>query len=72
MLRTTDAIQCNMQLVNSDDSYRLKDAVAYVEVNATVQVKPLFLALPLFADVESNPKDDSNWYTIKYKGIKGY
>ena len=72
LLRTADAIQCNMQLVNSDDSYRLKDAVAYVEVNATVQVKPLFLALPIFADVESNPKDDSNWYTIKYKGIKGY
>lgn len=72
LLRTADAIQCNMQLINSDESYRLKNAVAYVEVNATVQVKPLFLALPIFADVESNPKDDSNWYTIKYKGIKGY
>ncbi|MEN2774828.1 DUF5702 domain-containing protein [Acetivibrio clariflavus] len=72
LLRTADVIQCNMQLIQSDESYRLKNAVAYVEVNATVQVKPLFLALPLFADVESNPKDDSNWYTIKYKGIKGY
>jgi len=43
MLRTTDAIQCNMQLVNSDDSYRLKDAVAYVEVNATVHVECVVL-----------------------------
>ena len=72
LLRTADVIQCNMQLTQSDESYRLRNSVAYVEVNATVQVKPLFLALPLFADVESNPKDDSNWYTIKYNGIKGY
>lgn len=72
LLRTADVIQCNMQQQRKDDSYRLKKAVTYVETSATVQVKPLLLPLPLFADVEANPKNDSNWYTIKYKGIKGY
>ncbi len=72
LLRTADVIQCNMQHQKKEDAYRLKKSVTYVETTATVQVKPLLLALPLFAKVESNPKDNSRWYTIEYEGIKGY
>ena len=70
LLRTADVVQCNMQLQKED--FNMKNSVVYVETTATVQVKPLLLALPLFEGIEKNPKDSTNWYTIKYKGIKGY
>lgn len=54
------------------DGYKLSDAAAYVEISAKIQVKPTLLALPIFADVHKNPLDNTNWYTIDYKGIAGY
>ncbi len=52
--------------------FELQNSAAYVKLTATIQVKPTLLALPIFADVESNPVDNSNWYTITYTGIAGY
>lgn len=73
LLRTADVVQCNMQLLKNDYAdFNMKNSVVYVETTATVQVKPLLLALPLFEGVDKNPKDNTNWYIIKYKGIKGY
>lgn len=72
LLRTADAIQANMRKATSNDDYRLASSAVYVELSATIQVKPTLLALPLFADVEKNPSTNQNWYTIEYKSIKGY
>ena len=72
ILRTADAIQANMTIASENDNYMLSKSSAYVELSATVQVSPTLLALPLFADVENNPKDNRGWYTIESKGIKGY
>lgn len=72
LLRTADVIQVNMQKVTGKSSYALSEAAAYVKITATVQVKPTFLPLPLFADVENNPVSNTAWYTIKYSEIKGY
>lgn len=72
LLRTADAIQANMRKATSNDDYRLANSAVYVELSATIQVKPTLLALPLFADVEKNPSTNQNWYTIEYKSIKGY
>ena len=72
LLRTADVVQANMAKATGNTEYRLSNSAVYVEINATIQVKPTLLALPLFADVEGNPSTNQNWYTIKYKSIKGY
>ena len=72
LLRTGDVIQANMSKKTGDTNYRLSNSAAYVEISATIQVKPTLLALPLFADVEGNPSTNQNWYTFEYKSIKGY
>lgn len=72
LLRSADAIQANMMKKTGNNDYRLSNSAVYVEMIATIQVKPTLLALPLFADVEGNPSTNQNWYTIKYKSIKGY
>ena len=73
ILRTADVIQANMAIQpGNDDGYRLSNSAAYVELSATIQVKPTLLALPLFADIEGNPSAQTNWYTIQYYDIKGY
>ncbi len=72
ILRTADVIQVNMAKVENKKSYSLTKSIAYVEITAEVLVKPTFLALPLFAGVQKNPKDDTAWYTVTYTGIAGY
>lgn len=72
ILRTADVIQVNMAHTTSDDDYRLNKAATYVEITATIQVKPTLLAIPLFADVEGNPSTNAKWYTIIYKSVRGY
>ena len=58
------------QKLTEKEDYVLKSSAVYVEIDATVVVKPTLIGLPLFADVKDNPKDNSNWYTINYKNIK--
>lgn len=76
VLRIGDVIQTNMaKCIKKGDnasSYQLQSAAAYVKVSTKVQVKPTFLALPLFADLENNPVTDTSWYTISYDGMAGY
>lgn len=72
ILRTSDVIQANMGKITSNENYALANSSAYVEIKATIQVKPTMLALPLFADVKNNPTTNTGWYTIQYKSIKGY
>ena len=61
-----------MGKITGDNSYRMKNAAVYLELNATIQVKPTMLAMPLFAKLENNPVSDTNWYTIEYMTRKGY
>ncbi len=73
LLRTADVIQANMAKKEvEDDNYSLFNSSVYVDIQADVQVKPILLAMPLFADVENNPTSNTNWYTIRYKNVKGY
>lgn len=73
ILRTTDAIQVNMaQKLTDNKDYLMSNSAVYVQVGATVAVKPTLLGLPLFADVIKNPKDNTNWYTISFSDMKGY
>lgn len=72
LLRTADVVQANMAKKTGNSEYRLSNSAVYVEISATIQVKPTLLALPLFADVEGNPSTNQKWYTFEYKSIKGY
>ena len=73
VLRIGDVIQTNMaKCATKKSGYKLVNSAAYVKVNAKIQVKPTLLALPIFADVEKNPINNANWYTITYSGISGY
>lgn len=72
LLRTADVVQSNMAKVTGNTEYRLSNSAVYVEINATIQVKPTLLALPLFANVNGNPSTNQKWYTFEYKSIKGY
>lgn len=64
------AIEYNGIRYHSIELYKPKDRI--LKKSATVQVKPVMLALPLFADVQNNPKTNTDWYTIEYKDIRGY
>ncbi|MEE1124897.1 MAG: DUF5702 domain-containing protein [Acutalibacteraceae bacterium] len=72
LLRTADVIQANMSKKTGNADYKLSNSAVYVDISATVQVKPTMLALPLFANVEGNPTNNQNWYTFEYSSIKGY
>lgn len=73
ILRTADVIQVNMaQKLTDDKDYQLKLSATYVQINASLQVKPLMMALPLFSEVKNNPKDNTNWYSFEYSAIRGY
>ena len=72
LLRTGDVIQANMIKQTGQSDYLLEKSAVYVQISATIQVKPTLLALPLFADVQGNPATNTNWYTIQYNSVRGY
>ena len=72
LLRCADAIQSNMVLQTGEKDYKLSQSSVYVDLNTTVQVKPIMLALPLFVDVKGNPAYKQGWYTFNEKITKGY
>ena len=79
VLRTADLIQKNMNLTpryksegGEATAFLMKNAAVYLDLNATVQVKPTLLALPLLAPVEGNPAGDAGWYTVEIQDVRGY
>lgn len=73
ILRTADVIQINMaKKLTTNSNYELSKAAVYLNIDTTVVVKPILIGLPIFADVENNPKDKTNWYTIRMSEIRGY
>ena len=72
ILRTADVIQTNIGFQTNKDDYRLSNSAVYVNLNATLQVKPTLLALPLFSNVSNNPINNEKWYTMELNLVKGY
>ena len=70
--RLADVIQCNMAHVTNNKAYSLSKCKTWFSVSSKVMVKPLMLDLPWTRDVEGNPKDNTNWYTLSYKRANGY
>ncbi len=72
LLRTADVIQLNVSMVTGNPDYLLRNAGAYLTVEAKVLVKPVLMPLPLFAETFRDPLDDTSWYSIDYKATRGY
>lgn len=57
---------------DNQDAFKLKNSYTYLNVKATVQVKPLMLTLPLIAPSVSNSLSGTKWYEVTYEGTMGY
>lgn len=53
-------------------AFLLKKASTHINIEATVEVKPLMMALPFMADTAKSQLTGTSWYTVKYKGTAGY
>ena len=53
-------------------AYSLTNAYTYLRIKATLQVKPLLMALPFMEDVVKNNLTGTGWYEIEYVGTMGY
>lgn len=80
LYRISDVIQLNIEHINkkyattADDNsaFVMKKASTYLTMEATVQVKPMMLAMPFMEDTTKSNLTGTSWYTIKYKGTLGY
>ncbi|MCQ2455535.1 MAG: DUF5702 domain-containing protein [Clostridia bacterium] len=70
--RIGDLIQVNMRKDTGKNTYMLKNARSYFELNAKIRVKPLMLALPIAQGYSNNPKDKNDWCTFEIHEIRGY
>lgn len=70
--RTADLIQVNMRQYTGDKTYKLKNSKKYFQINATIRVEPLMLALPMAQLYANNPSDRSDWCTFKIQEKRGY
>lgn len=70
--RVGDLIQANMRKDTGKNTYMLKNAKSYFELNAKIRVKPLMLALPISQGFSTNPKDKNDWCTFEIHEIRGY
>ena len=78
--RIADVIQMNMEKKEgtisdtglSDGAFLMKNASTHINIGATVEVKPLMMALPFMAETTTSQLSGTKWYTVKYKGTAGY
>lgn len=65
-----DVVQSNMDLKRK--GFRLKDSETYLQLDAVLKVKPLFMKLPFIPDNINVLLKNKKWYTIRHHGIQGY
>ena len=78
--QTADVIQMNMEKKErtisdtglSDGAFLMKNVSTHINIEATVEVKPLMMALPFMAETTKSQLSGTTWYTVKYKGPAGY
>lgn len=52
--------------------YKLSKSYTYLNIKATIEVKPMMLTLPLLGDTVKSQLTGTNWYQITYEGTMGY
>lgn len=56
----------------NDKAFKLSKSYTYLNVKATIEVKPMMLTIPLLADTVKSQLTGTNWYQIVYEGTMGY
>lgn len=81
LTRTADLIQLNMEhmdekkyatTADAEGAFMMKKASTYLAIRATIEVKPLLMALPFMENTTKSQLTGTRWYTIEYEGILGY
>lgn len=54
------------------EAFKLSKSYTYLNIKATIEVKPMMLTLPLMADTVKSQLTETNWYQITYEGTMGY
>lgn len=54
------------------DAFKLSKSYTYLNIKATIEVKPMMLTLPLLGDTVKSQLTGTNWYQIVYEGTMGY
>lgn len=70
LLRTADVMESNMKL--KGDSFLMKNAYTYAQINVICKVKPLMMTLPFMEHFSEGKLSGDGWYTIEYKDLMGY
>lgn len=71
-LRIADVIQFNMRDLVGEQKYLLKDAVTYFQLNATAEIPPLMMKLPINNTEEKWEDKMDDKYKIKVAEVRGY
>ena len=53
-------------------AFKLSNSYTYLNVKATIEVKPLLMTLPLIAPSVKSQETGNNWYQVVYEGTIGY
>lgn len=80
LYRISDVIQLNIEHINkayaktadANNAFLMKKASTYLTLEATVEVKPMMMALPFMEETAKSNLTGTSWYSIKYKGTLGY
>ena len=72
--RIGDVIQANMRHIIGEKgkSYMLSNSITYLQLNATLRVKPLMITLPFFGEYDNDLDTKTDWCTYKIQTIRGY
>lgn len=60
------------KLVANESAYMLSKSFTYLELEAELEVKPLFLTMPLLGEYTKDSLDGSTYYLVNYSGMLGY
>ncbi len=70
--RTADLIQVNMRKMTGNNDFKMKNAKTYFQIDATIRVDPLMLAMPLARTYDKNPYGKTDWCTFNINVMRGY
>ena len=68
--RISDVVQCNMQTRNGD--FSMANAQVYYQLNATIEMPPLMMKLPINQSEDSWADLVNDKYSFKCKATRGY
>lgn len=54
------------------EAFKLRKAYTHVQIDATLEVEPLFMDMPFMKDTTDSILSGKNWYQVQYSGTLGY